>query len=115
MDKITHEMRMEHWSALLQACYQSGLSKRVWCQQNDVNEKQFYYWQRQLRKQAYELQPVAKRQPAVFAQVQPCVADDHTVTALSNAIIRKGNLSVEISDDTSTELLLRILGALSHA
>jgi NAD-dependent DNA ligase len=37
MDKITHEMR-------------------IWCQQNCIDEKQFYYWQRRIRNQVFELQ-----------------------------------------------------------
>ena len=44
MDKITHQVRAEHW----------GMSKTAWCRANGISEKQFFYWQRILRREAYE-------------------------------------------------------------
>ena len=50
MDKITHQVRAEHWARILNECLNSGMSKTAWCRANGVSEKQFFYWQRILRR-----------------------------------------------------------------
>ena len=54
MDKITHQVRAEHWTKILNECMNSGMSKTAWCRANGISEKQFFYWQRILRREAYE-------------------------------------------------------------
>ena len=54
MDKITHQVRAEHWAKILNECMNSGMSKTAWCRANGISEKQFFYWQRILRREAYE-------------------------------------------------------------
>ena len=50
MDKITHEVRLLQWQEIIQAQLASGQNKREWCRENGILEKQFFYWQRSLRK-----------------------------------------------------------------
>ena len=50
MDKITHQVRAEHWARILNECLNSGMSKTAWCRANGISEKQFFYWQRILRR-----------------------------------------------------------------
>ena len=52
MDKITHQVRAEHWTKILNECMNSGMSKTAWCRANGISEKQFFYWQRILRREA---------------------------------------------------------------
>ena len=56
MDQVTHEVRLQQWKEIIQAQLASGQSKRAWCQENGVSEKQFFYWQRRIRKEIYETQ-----------------------------------------------------------
>ena len=49
MDKITHQVRAEHWAKIMNECINSGMSKTAWCRANGISEKQFFYWQRILR------------------------------------------------------------------
>ena len=51
MDQKTHLVRMEQWAPIIKECCASGLSKRAWCMQNGIKVKQFYYWQRKIRRQ----------------------------------------------------------------
>ena len=46
MDKITHQVRAEHWARILNECMNSGMPKTAWCRANGISEKQFFYWQR---------------------------------------------------------------------
>ena len=43
MDKITHQVRAEHWDRILNECMNSGMPKNGWCRANGISEKQFFY------------------------------------------------------------------------
>ena len=45
MDKIA---RRQHWSGILEEQGASGLSKKAFCADRDINAATFYYWQRRL-------------------------------------------------------------------
>jgi putative transposase len=45
----TREYRLSGWLPIIKECRNSGMSVKNWCEQNNVNEKRFYYWQRKLR------------------------------------------------------------------
>ena len=66
MDKITHQVRAEHWARILNECLNSGMSKTAWCRANGISEKQFFYWQRILRWEAYE----ASQNPSLSAVIE---------------------------------------------
>ncbi len=44
MDKITYQVRAEHWARILNECMNSGMPKTAWCRANGIFEKQFFYW-----------------------------------------------------------------------
>ena len=124
MDKITHQVRAEHWTRILNECMNSGISKTAWCRANGISEKQFFYWQRILRREAYE---ASQNSPLpVVAETEPLSTVQRTVSfaeiklpAVSpvfrpDLVIRKGNLVLEISNSASSELLSRV-GGILHA
>ncbi len=49
MDATTVEIRYQRWVQVIQDWNRSGLSKREYCQQHEISEKQFYYYQRRIR------------------------------------------------------------------
>jgi hypothetical protein len=36
---------MEEWARRVSECRSSGLTVRSWCEQHEINEKTYYYWQ----------------------------------------------------------------------
>jgi hypothetical protein len=56
MDQCTHKVRAEHWKGIIEACSKSSDDQSVksWLDEKGICE-QSYYWQRKLRRQAYEL------------------------------------------------------------
>ena len=128
MDKITHQIRAEHWARILNECMNSGMSKTAWCRANGISEKQFFYWQRILRREAYEAsqnpslpavtetgQLSAVKQSVSFAEIKfPAVSPDASSVFHPDLVIRKGKLVLEISNSASAELLSRVRGIL-HA
>ena len=128
MDKITHQVRAEHWAKILNECMNSGMSKTAWCRANGISVKQFFYWQRILRREAYEasqnppLPAVAETEPlsavqrtVSFAEIKlPAVPPDSSPVFHPDLVIRKGNLVLEISNSASSELNSRV-GGILHA
>ena len=121
MDKITHQVRAEHWTKIMNECINSGMSKTAWCRANGISEKQFFYWQRILRREAFEnsrnaLLPAAGGTDQELAPVTelklPSSPQNTAPVFHPDLVIRKGDLILEISNSASDELLSRIGGLL---
>ena len=56
MDKSTQEVRMEQWRAIALQCQARPERQTAasWLAENGVNAKQYYYWLRQIRREAYK-------------------------------------------------------------
>lgn len=69
IDKITHKVRCEQWTAIINECLASGMPKTTWCKANGISDKQFFYWQRILRQEAYQQMESQSASPASSALV----------------------------------------------
>lgn len=127
MDKITRQVRIEHWTQIMNECLNSGMNKTEWCRANGISDKQFFYWQRILRKEAFEASeskelsvitsPADETRPQKisFAEISlPTKPEPVRNGFHPDIIIRKGAVSVEISNSASLELLSQI-GAVLNA
>ena len=127
MDKITHQIRAEYWAKIINECINNGMSKTAWCRANGISKKQFFYWQRILRREAFEnsrnsslpvaggpdqeLAPVTQR-TASFTEIKLPSSPSNTAPAFHlNLVIRKGDLILEIANSASDGLLSRIGGS----
>ena len=52
MDQTTHEMRLVNWKSIIEQCQSrpEGMSAKQCLRDNEIPEKQYYYWLRKLRK-----------------------------------------------------------------
>ena len=50
MDRITHEMRIANWKSIIEQCHKrpKGQSAKQWLAENNISEKQYYYWQQRV-------------------------------------------------------------------
>ena len=129
MDQITHDIRLEGWKDVIRQCHArpKGQTIKDWCAQNNVSEKQFYYWQRQIRLLIAEgmtgaLVPAAGIEHAVsFTEIPvPAInstlpASDDTNDFQAEAVIRKGDLVIAVRNSISDRLLGRILEGVTNA
>lgn len=128
MDTSTHEVRLANWKAVIEQCQSrpEGQTITQWCEQNNVNENQYYYWQRRIRKKAFlelssALPACAPQETAVaFAEI-PVLSDNRETTALDSfnefrpeAVIRRGEVVIGLRNSISDRLLGRILKEISH-
>ena len=129
MDKASYEIRIRGWIDTIQAANASSLSKREWCTQNNINRRQFYYWQRKVRdyliangaedicSEAATLPAVSKTtEMPVFCEItEPKREPALGLTAFhAEAVLNCGSLNVLISDQTSEALLARLVSIMRN-
>ncbi len=126
MDKITHEVRMEKWKSIVEACNArpKGQSARDWLNEQGISRKSYYYWQRKIRQEAYD----QMQQSAV-----PATCKDANVTFAelsvsqysgsepvdnkpfhADAVIKSGQLTIAVSNSVSGELLKALVEVTGH-
>ena len=127
MDKTTHQVRSANWKSLIEQCQarQEGQTAKQWLADNNVSEKQYYYWLRKMRKEAYE--DMHTSLPAVVttpekSQSLPAVsyASFSTEGLLENdappaVVIRTEKSTIEISSVVSEKLMVKLVKAVAHA
>ena len=121
MDKTTHEVRLLQWQEIIQAQLASGQSKREWCRENGISEKQFFYWQRLLRKELYESQAgalvsVTQESAKSLVELPLLRASANTARGFNpEAVIAIGNVTVGVTANVSEPLLMSIGKMIRHA
>lgn len=111
MDKITHEMRLMQWTPIIRQCRSSGMTIKSQCVENNVNEKQFYYWQRRLREEVYSSldKTKSKSQPNFVQLLTPLDSPRDRPAFMADMVIHIGNNVLELSNTVSEELLSKVL------
>ena len=125
MDQSTHDVRRTNWLNIVNQCQErpGDVSARQWFADNGINEKAYYYWLRKFHKEAYDqmqIPAVAQPTEVSFAGVPiPVAASSKSAPCTSYynpvAILKYGNVSIEISNDISEEILSRLLQEVAHA
>ena len=65
LQALSKRERLDTWTTRIMDCRSSGMSVRNWCQENGLNEKTYYYWQRRL------FQSLSAQQEGRFAEITP--------------------------------------------
>ncbi len=114
MDKITHKMRHEYWERIITECNQSGMQKKDWMKVHNINPKSFYRWQKILRDEA-AITLLSPEQDKFLELKSPDLPEMTTPFDGCSAMIRKGNVSIEINDSITDEFLSRIIRVMADA
>lgn len=119
MDKLTvasHEARLSLWLERIRACKSSGLSVKEWCKQNGLTDKNYYYWMRKIKREAFEalqeqtsVQEVPFEKKTVFSKVSlPVSYTEPTGTA---AVLHLNGMCIEIQNGASANTIHALLSA----
>lgn len=113
VNNAKHQYRLQTWAPIVRNCKSSGMTVRAWCEENDVNEKQFYYWQRRVREELLQSVAVQSSQQSGFYQIP-----DHSVNNSAfkpDMVLNIGSLRMELSNTVSSELLSKVMKVIHHA
>lgn len=134
MDRSTHEVRLSHWKTVIEQCQArpEGMTARQWLQDNGIPNKQYYYWLRRVRKEAYQQVSAASMlavpmnaSPVKNAAEEIAFAEIPTVSLMKepegaaafkpDIIIRTDSVVVAVSNSASKALLRTVMKAVHHA
>ena len=117
MDKLTvasHEARLSLWIERIRACKSSGLSVKEWCKQNGLTDKNYYYWMRKIKREAFEtLQEQASaeeipfQEKTVFSKISLPVS--YTESNGTAAVLHINGIRIEIQNGASTNTIHALL------
>ena len=121
MDNTTHEMRLAGWKEIIDNCQArpEGQTVKQWLAEQGIQEKNYYYWLRKVRKTTYELmtkEQVSVSSPSAlsFAEIPMRRTAAPAGSSQPDVVIQKGRLRIELNNSVSDELLVRILETISH-
>ena len=128
MDQITHDVRTAQWAEIVRKCHErpENQSAKNWLNENGINEKQYYYWQRRLRSMAAgttnKSLPTTRSSGEVTFIEMPSPnelpgkrMEEVTINSGLAALIRVGGLEIELHNGISDELLGKILKVTAYA
>ena len=99
------------WAEQIHAFQESGLSRKDWCQQNEIPPSTLGYWIRKIQSESPGTEPASDSVFAKLPSEQELQFNDgtgnHSVT-----ILLPENIRIEIGFDCPTKLLTALLQAL---
>ena len=137
MNKAIMNVRMKKWAGILQEAAASGLPKVTWCEQNGINRRQFFHWQKKIREFILEQHPefglsvpdgqirAVNNQmtsslpifcePKPQATVPAAPENNPDAPFSAEAMIQLGQCRVYVGNMTSERTLSMILSVIQHA
>ena len=117
MEKFVRDIRIKQWAEIIESANKSCLTRRQWLAENGISKDAFYYWQRKVRKfyaeQSGLLSLSSECKGSELIEVPVAVRTGASSTMMPAAVIRIGNMSVEISSSASAEFMEN-LGRMIH-
>lgn len=108
----TREIRLRQWAEVLQAKQNSGQTVRAFCEENGINEKRYFYWQRKLRDAACRELSVNESKPSALPSGWMICETADAKIAATTLTIDIGGCQIQVDDSVDTELLKRVCAAL---
>ena len=108
-----HETYLQLWRGRVMECRNSGKTIAVWCKENGINIKTYYFWQKRVwDKETQTLiqsgqNQLSQAQAVQFAQVNLGME----TSSDADIVIRKDDWTVEIRNTANPALLSSVLQA----
>ena len=112
VNAVKHQAKLLEWKDRVTDCRSSGMSVKEWCKENGCSPKTYYRWEQEILGKVRQIakapsQPVLAELP-LTKPVQDCsLKRDVFVPA---AVIRIGQMELELSNTVSAELLSQLKG-----
>lgn len=119
--KMTQEMHLRHWSALLREQKSSGQSVKSWCEEQGINRQRYFYWQRKIREAACALvqrEVTRNSAPEGWSLCTPAISPEkpkasHLTVLAEQVYIETDGMRILAGREYPVENLARLLRALA--
>lgn len=113
---MKREYNLKQWHLIVQDCRNSGMKVDDWCKQNDINRNSYYYWYKKIREAACEaLEESNVAVSPSFASVPMNVIEPISDVYQGSLNISIGKAKIEVTENTSPDILRMVLEVLSNA
>lgn len=111
----TSQIRLNEWTAIIKDCKASGQKVDIYCEQHGLSRDAYYYWLRKVKQAALE-QAGFVELPALSSE-RPLVKtiEKGTATFETQMIIRINEIEFCVNENSSSELVSRMLEIIRHA
>lgn len=110
---LKHDVVAERWAVLIKERVESGMTVREWCHDRNIKESRYYYWLRILRREAVEN---TKQNPQIPPFVElPADICQEQFPAPAAAVIRKGDITIEVTGSAPAGFIQKVMEALADA
>lgn len=106
---LKHQARLYTWAEAIRDCRGSGLTVQQWCKQREITTTTYYRWEREVLALAKAEKNSGTENAVIFVEL-PTAQQQRNVSERA-ATIRLGEISVDVYNEASPELLSRILEA----
>ena len=114
MSDLKHEVIAERWAVLIKERMDSGMTIKQWCKERNIKESQYYYWLKILRRdEADAAEQNAEAMP--FVELPVICQEQEARLGRPAAVIRKGDIAIEITESASAGFIAKIMEAAAHA
>jgi len=116
---LSHAGRVKEWEDRIRTCRSSGLSVSRWCEENQINTKTYYKWERIcLTEAAQRLGYTGNSLGLIRIDPSKLPAENHAPVLTSEAtaaelIIRCGQVSLEINSEMPVARIAELVSALN--
>ena len=107
---VKNKVKYAEWISMVEDCRNSGLPVRVWCKENFVGYKTYYYRLRKLRSMFIE-----EHKEELIPEIAPLPVVPQQPSVSSNITIRIDGMSIDIPDGTSEATITSLLRAVKSA
>lgn len=117
---VARQARLKRWAEDVKSCQSrpAGMTVDEWCKINNVSKAAYYWRMAELRKEYLKNNPTEqetkeKSLPTTvsrFVEIKPQPLGNNE----NKAVLNIGNASLEIKEDISDELLVRIIKAVAN-
>lgn len=103
VQKMKREFRLKQWIDMVKECRSSGKTIKGWCEEQGINLKSYYYWQRKVQRAAgKKLAMIPSMESGIATtKVKPVFAEikfSQCKTALPAVTLRLNNAIIEIQN-----------------
>ena len=111
--EIKRQAALVEWAERVRACRSSGLSVTAWCEEEGIERKTYYRWEREVLKLAGENR--TQGQEVEFAQLSPAAQVQTEESAEAKICVRVGRATVEVYPGADLETVGALCRVLSDA
>lgn len=113
MSDLKHAVISDRWASLIKERIDCSMTIKEWCRERNIKESQYYFRLKTLREEdAYGMGQELQASP--FVELPAACLGQKLLEERTAAIIRKGDISIEITESPTAGFIAKILEMLAH-